>query len=239
MFKSFQIQSVFVWKLLAQTGTDLSTQNCYKPVETALLQLDVYNNLSTSCSNKHGTACCQQAWYKLFQQPVIGLQANNLSTSCWRQLATTCWLNKLVATCSTSCYKLVKSTTCWQDARFYVCTQAHFPGRFEMALAPSNFFTRKSCKLWPAQQVISFSLSRKWGAKQSFLQKNDLKWDFLIIKSLWNAYWHMFVLINAITSWCEAAFRSGLIKCIKFHRVRRCFPSPSMLDWKCNFICAM
>ena len=121
MSKSFQIQSVFVWKLLAQTGTDLSTQNCYKPVETALLQLDVHNNLSTSCSNKHGTACCHQSWYKLFQQLATGLQANNLSTSCWRQLATTCWLNKLVATCSTSCYKLVKPTTCWQDVRFYVC----------------------------------------------------------------------------------------------------------------------
>ena len=121
LFKSFQMQSVFVWKLLAQTGTDLSTQNCYKPVETALLQLDVHNNLSTSCSNKHGTACYHQSWYKLFQQLATGLQANNLSTSCWRQLATTCWLNKLVATCSTSCYKLVKPTTCWQDVRFYVC----------------------------------------------------------------------------------------------------------------------
>ena len=118
------VTSCAFWRVLLAplVGTDLSTQNCYKPVETALLQLDVYNNLSTSCSNKHGTACCHQSWYKLFQQLATGLQANNLSTSCWRQLATTCWLNKLVATCSTSCYKLVKPTTCWQDVRFYVCS---------------------------------------------------------------------------------------------------------------------
>ena len=144
----------FVWKLLAQTGTDLSTQNCYKPVETALLQLDVHNNLSTSCSNKHGTACCHQSWYKLFQQLATGLQANNLSTSCWRQLATTCWLNKLVATCSTSCYKLVKPTTCWQDVRFYVCTrdtlrpETTLQARVSMINVPGRNKTRAMKRQW-------------------------------------------------------------------------------------------
>ena len=43
---------------LQLVGTDLSSQPCYKPVVTDLLQIDDYNGLLTSCSDNLATTCC-------------------------------------------------------------------------------------------------------------------------------------------------------------------------------------
>ena len=82
-----------------QVATSLP-QTCYK--------LDELNSLVTSCSNNL-LSCCTSTT----RQQVVG---NKLGTT-WQNnsIATTCWQ---------ACYKLVASTTCWQDVRFLrVCTR--------------------------------------------------------------------------------------------------------------------
>jgi hypothetical protein len=56
--------------------------------------------------------------YKLFQQLVIVLQFNNLSTGCEWQPCSNLINNSIVTTCWQACHKPVANTSCWQDVRF-------------------------------------------------------------------------------------------------------------------------
>ena len=91
---------------------------------TGLLQVvptTCYRAASQQLVNKLWVTNLLQAWwtqqpcYKLFQQLVIVLQVNNLSTSCEQQ---TCYkldeLNSLVTSCSNNLLSCCKSTTCQQ-----------------------------------------------------------------------------------------------------------------------------
>jgi hypothetical protein len=112
-----------------RTSCNKLQQTCSNAVSTTCQQ-DVFAllvpSLLTSCLVDNLLQGCwaQQTYHKLFQQLVIVLQFNNLSTSCEWQICSNLINNSIITTFWQACYKPVANTSCWQVVRFF---RPYFP----------------------------------------------------------------------------------------------------------------